>query len=85
MSKGIKTTELYVVCAVIAVWGLRYLGFDVSPEHAQDTVAGIAEQLRGVTAEPDNFGAWIAALYVGGRSLIKLKKGDTTNAQNEKI
>ena len=75
MSKGIQSSELYVVGAVLLVWGLRYLGFDVSPDQAQEAVVGIAEQLRGVDNDPSNFGAWLAALYVAGRSLLKLKIG----------
>ena len=73
-TKGIKTSELYIVGAVLLVWAMRYLGIEVPVDQAQDTVANIASQYQG-GGTPDTFGAWIAALYVAGRQIIKLRSG----------
>jgi hypothetical protein len=81
MKKGLRTSELYVVGAVVLVWALRYLGIDIPLDQAQDTVADIAAQYQNGGA-PDTFGAWVAAIYVAGRSLIKLK-GEDKSKKND--
>jgi hypothetical protein len=75
MTKGLKTSELWVVVLMLLPYVLQQLGIDLGQVGLTDTqkqVAEIAAQLRASGA--DNQGAqWIALAYVVGRTLLKFK------------
>jgi len=70
MSKGYKSSELYVVIAVIAPWILSQLGIDLG------AVITDADQLRAVIQEAHNgsdLPVWVAGLFVISRPFLKWK------------
>jgi hypothetical protein len=76
MKSGAKTSELWVVVAVITPWILQQLGVDMS-----DVITN-ADQLRQAinTAHKNisDLPVWVAGAYVVGRKVLKWKDIQTT-------
>jgi len=73
MSKGVKTSELYVTLAVLLPWIAQQLGIDLAG------AIGTADELRR-TIEAAHGGSdmpvWVAAAYVIGRNVVKVVQRD---------
>jgi len=72
MKSGVKTSEFYVVLAVVAPWLLSQLGIDLG------AVITDADQLRAVIQEAhkgSDLPVWVAGAFVIGRPLLKWKLG----------
>lgn len=79
LSKGIKTSELWVVLLLVGSQFLTNTGVDVSlvtdgVMTAQEQVAEIARQLQAETGAGANPTGWIAIAYVVGRMLLKWRE-----------
>ena len=69
MQKGAKTSEFYIVLAVIAPWVSQQLGFDISSILANpDDLAGM---IKAAHDQGGNAPVWVAAIYCAGRFLLK--------------
>ncbi|HAR38846.1 MAG TPA: hypothetical protein DCS09_09910 [Porphyromonadaceae bacterium] len=69
MQKGYKTTEFYLVSAVLLPWISQQFGIDLSAILANpDDIAGMisAAQAKGGSAP-----VWVALAYVVGRFALK--------------
>ena len=75
MTKGVKTSEFYVVAAVLLPWIAQQLGIDLAG------AIGNADELRR-TIEAAHGGSdvpvWVAAAYVIGRKAIKWREAGRT-------
>jgi len=79
LTKGVKTSELWVVLLLIGAQFLNQSGVDVSlvtdgVATAQEQVAEIARQLQAETGAGANPTGWIAIAYVVGRMLLKWRE-----------
>lgn len=79
LSKGIKTSELWVVLLLVGSQFLNSTGVDVSlvtdgVMTAQEQVAEIARQLQAETGAEGNQTVWLAIAYVVGRMLLKWRE-----------
>ncbi len=79
LTKGIKTSELWVVLLLIGSQFLNHSGVDVSlvtdgVATAQEQVAEIARQLQEQTGAGANPTGWLAIAYVVGRVLLKWRE-----------
>ncbi len=76
--KSIKTSELYVVAFVLAVWGMDQLGIDVGQVLAvlldlRTTAADVARELKGIEEPKGTAGYWLAAAWLAARTVLKAK------------
>ncbi len=79
LTKGIKTSELYVVLLFI---GLQYLEFRGTSTEViidgvmsiKDQVAEIVNQLQGEQGLTGSSTGWLAMAYVIGRQLLKWRE-----------
>ena len=71
MQKGVKSSEFYVVLAVLAPWIAQQFGVDLSSFVANpDDIAGM---IKSAHAQEGNAQVWIALAYVVGRVILKVK------------
>lgn len=71
ITKGYKTSELYVVAAVLVPWICQQFGIDAG------MVIDNADQLRQAVAAAhrgSDMPVWVAMAYVVGRQLLKKMK-----------
>lgn len=78
ITKSIKTSELYIVAFVLAIWGLDRLGVDVGQVLAvllgvQQTAADVARQLQGLDVPQGTAGYWLAAAWLAARTALKAR------------
>ncbi|MCB2217974.1 MAG: hypothetical protein KQH59_18080 [Desulfobulbaceae bacterium] len=76
--KSIKTSELYIVAFVLAVWGMDQLGIDVGQVLAvlldlRTTAADVARELQGIEEPKGTAGYWLAAAWLAARTVLKAK------------
>lgn len=69
MDKGIKSTEFYIVSAVLVPWISQQFGVDLSAVLSNpDDIATVIRQAQGLGG---NAPVWVALAYVAGRSILK--------------
>lgn len=66
MQKGAKTSEFYIVLAIIVPYISQQFGIDFSALGNPDDIAGAIK-----AAHDQNAPAWVAGAYVVGRFLLK--------------
>jgi hypothetical protein len=69
MEKGIKSTEFYIVSAVLVPWISQQFGVDLSAVLSNPD--DIASVIRGAQGMGGNAPVWVAAAYVIGRVVLK--------------
>ncbi len=72
MTKGIKSSEFYVVLLVVVPWAMQYFGIDLSALQGEAT--RLAAEVTNVQSQNSDLPVWAAGAYVIGRSFIKWKK-----------
>ena len=77
--KGFKTSELYVVAAVLSpniidalLPFFQIFGIEIPIPTATDQVVDLAKQLRDLGAS-SNASSWVAGAYIIGRTVLKWK------------
>jgi hypothetical protein len=71
MQKGAKTSEFYVVLAVLASGIAQQFGVDLSSIAANpDDISGM---IKAAQSQGGNASIWIALAYVVGRVILKVK------------
>ena len=75
MTKSVKTSEFYVVLAMLVVWALRYLGIDLSPEVVQGDITALAKELHGLQGNTDSAGYLLGLAYLVSRTGLKWRNG----------
>jgi hypothetical protein len=78
--KSIKTSELYVIGFVLAIWGIDRLGIDVGQVLAvlldlRTTAADVARELQGIEEPQGTAGYWLAAAWLAARTALKVRGG----------
>jgi hypothetical protein len=72
MQKGAKTSEFYVVIAVLAPWIAQQFGVDLAGFVANpDDIAGM---IKSAHAQGGNAPVWMAVAYVVGRVILKWRE-----------
>jgi hypothetical protein len=69
MQKGIKSSEFYIVLAVLVPWISQQYGIDLSAVvNNPDDISGM---IKAAQSQGGNAPMWIALAYVIGRVLLK--------------
>lgn len=74
MQKGLKSSELYVVLAVLAPWVSQQFGVDLGAMLANPD--DIASVIRSAQDQGGSAPVFVALAYVVGRVVLKWKKGN---------
>ena len=79
LTKGVTTSELWVVLILIAAQFFEITGSDMSividgVVSAQDQVAELAKQLKEQAGTGNVTSTWVAMAYVVGRALLKWRE-----------
>jgi hypothetical protein len=87
--KSIKTSELYVVGFVLAIWGLDRLGIDVGQVLAvlldlRTTAADVARELQSIEQPKGTAGYWLAAAWLAARTVLKARAPGQTGSSRSK-
>lgn len=70
MTKGYKSSELYIVTAVLVPWLSQQFGIDLSGLLAGNP-DDIAAMIKSAQSQGGNMPVWVALVYVVGRVVLK--------------
>ena len=79
MIKGIKTSELWVTLVVLIPWLAKQFGLELpqvipdDPEALSMLIESARAEVQAASSQVSDVPAWIAAAYVVGRTVLKLK------------
>lgn len=72
ITKGFKTSELWVVLLLIASQYAQNIGIDLNTVQGQ--VAELAKQIQAQAGDGSDGTMWLAVAYVVGRQLLKWRE-----------
>lgn len=69
LTKGIKTSEFWVVLLILTPWILQQLGVDIGA--AIQSADDLKEAINAAHQNSGDLPVWVAMLYVVGRKVLK--------------
>ena len=85
MTKGLKTSELWVVLLLLLPHVAQMFGLNISTEGLEEIPQHISDLAQAIQAQTGDTGSgttWLAAIYVIGRQALKWK--EVANADTQK-